>query len=171
MCGWWVVSFPFALKVSILLSLSKRVFVGCRIPGWWLFVFQHFTDASPLSSDFLVLGKSALSVVVPLKATPFFLWVLEHLLLALGTHRAAETNVWFSFLTQWSDSWTNSYHCPCQSVQSLRVWPVATPWAAARQASLSITNSWSLLKLMFIDLVMQASHPLSSASPPAFHLS
>ena len=60
-------------KVFILLSFLKSVFVGYRIPGWWLFVLQHFTDASPLSSDFLVLGKSALSVVVPLKATPFFL--------------------------------------------------------------------------------------------------
>ena len=29
----------------------------------------------------------------------------------------------------------------------------ATPWIAARQASLSITNSWSLLKLMSIELV------------------
>ena len=27
-----------------------------------------------------------------------------------------------------------------------RVWLFATPWTAARQASLSITNSWSLLK-------------------------
>ena len=35
------------------------------------------------------------------------------------------------------------------SVQSLnRVWLFATPWTAAHQASLSITNSWSLLKLM-----------------------
>ena len=57
----------------ILLSLSESVFLGYRIPGWWLFVFQHFTVASPLSSDFLVLEKSALSVVLPLKATPFFL--------------------------------------------------------------------------------------------------
>ena len=57
----------------ILLSLSESVFLGYRIPGWWLFVFQHFTDASPLSSNFLILGKSALSVVVTLKATPFFL--------------------------------------------------------------------------------------------------
>jgi len=54
-----------------LLSHPKSIFVEYRIPGWWLFVFQHFTDASPLSSDFLVLGKSALSVAVPLKATPF----------------------------------------------------------------------------------------------------
>ena len=46
-----------------------------------------------------------------------------------------------SFLSQWSDSWTNSCHCPCQSVQSLSIWPIATPWTAAHQASLSITNS------------------------------
>ena len=33
-----------------------------------------------------------------------------------------------------------------------------TPWAAAGQASLSITNSWSLLKLMSIESVMPSSH-------------
>ena len=34
----------------------------------------------------------------------------------------------------------------------------ATPWITARQASLSITNSRSLLKLMFIESVMPSSH-------------
>ena len=46
----------------------------------------------------------------------------------------------------------------------------ATPWNAACQASLSITNSRSLLKLMSIELVMPSSHlinSLSSPSPPA----
>ena len=33
-----------------------------------------------------------------------------------------------------------------------------TPWTAARQASLSITNSWSLPKLMSIELAMPSSH-------------
>ena len=33
-----------------------------------------------------------------------------------------------------------------------------TPWTAARQASLSITNSWSLLKLMSIKSVMPSHH-------------
>ena len=33
-----------------------------------------------------------------------------------------------------------------------------TPWTAARWASLSITNSWSLLKLMSIESVMPSSH-------------
>ena len=33
-----------------------------------------------------------------------------------------------------------------------------TPWTTARQASLSITNSWSLLKLMSIESVMPSNH-------------
>ena len=45
------------------------------------------------------------------------------------------------------------------SVQSLsHVWIFVTPWTAARQAALSITNSRSLLKLMSIELVMPSSH-------------
>ena len=50
-------------------------------------------------------------------------------------------------------------HHMLSSVQSLsRVWLFATPWIAALQASLSITNSWSLLKLVSIELVMPSNH-------------
>ena len=38
------------------------------------------------------------------------------------------------------------------------VWLFATPWTAARQASLSLTISWSLLKLMSIESVMPSNH-------------
>ena len=45
------------------------------------------------------------------------------------------------------------------SFQSLNhVQLFVTPWTAARQASLSITNSQSLLKLMSIELVMPSNH-------------
>ena len=45
------------------------------------------------------------------------------------------------------------------SVQSLsHVQLFVTPWSAARQASLSITNSWILLKLMSIESVMPSNH-------------
>ena len=59
------------------------------------------------------------------------------------------------------------------SIQSLnRVPLLATPWTAARQASLSITNSRSLLRPMSSDSdAIQPSHPLSFPSPPAFNLS
>ena len=43
-----------------------------------------------------------------------------------------------------------------QSLSHIRLF--ATPWTAARQASLSITNSWSLLKLMSIESVMPSNH-------------
>ena len=53
-------------------------------------------------------------------------------------------------------------NCTCKwfsSVQSLsRVRLFVTPWIAARQASLSIINSWSLLKPMSIESVMASSH-------------
>ena len=45
------------------------------------------------------------------------------------------------------------------SVQSLSHLPLfVIPWTAARQTSLTITNSWSLLKLMSIELVMLPNH-------------
>ena len=47
---------------------------------------------------------------------------------------------------------------PSGSVQFSRVWLLATPWTAARQTSLSITNSQSLLKLMSIESVMPSNH-------------
>ena len=47
----------------------------------------------------------------------------------------------------------------CFVVQSLSyVWLFATSWAAARQASLSFTISWNLLKLMSIESVMSSNH-------------
>ena len=59
------------------------------------------------------------------------------------------------------------------SVQSLsRVRLFVTPWTAAHQASLSITNSGSPLKPMhWVGDAIQPSHPLLSPSPPAFSLS
>ena len=57
-------------------------------------------------------------------------------------------------------SWFYLYiHTHFSSVQSLScVQLFATPWTAAHQASLSITNSWNLLKLMSIESVMPSNH-------------
>ena len=68
--------------------------------------------------------------------------------------------------------------CLVSSVQSLsHVRLFATPWVAARQASLSITNSWSSLRLMPIESVMPSSHLilghpllLLSPSPPSIRV-
>ena len=51
------------------------------------------------------------------------------------------------------------YSVHFRSVKSLSlVWFFATPWTSALQASLSITISQTLLKVMFIELVMPSSH-------------
>jgi len=53
----------------------------------------------------------------------------------------------------------NKFRFQFSSIQSLsRVWLFATPWIAARQASLSITNSRSSLRLTSIKSVMPSSH-------------
>ena len=52
-----------------------------------------------------------------------------------------------------------------------RVQLFVTPWSAARQASLSFTVPWSLLKLMSTELMMSSKHLLLCPSPPAFILS
>ena len=55
--------------------------------------------------------------------------------------------------------WSDLLTIHLSSVQSLsHVQLFATPWTVACQASLSITNSWSLLKLMSIKLVMPYNH-------------
>ena len=76
-----------------------------------------------------------------------------------GGGKASNPYRWFpreSFFHQKRKCWTSE---TISSVQSLsHVWLFATPWTTARQASLSITNSWSLLKLMSIELMMPSNH-------------
>ena len=60
-----------------------------------------------------------------------------------------------SFNTDYQESVSHQF----SSVQlPSRIWLFVTPWTAARQASLSITNSWSWLKLMSAESVMPSNH-------------
>ena len=61
---------------------------------------------------------------------------------------------------RWGGSSVHS--SPLVVIQSLsRVWLFVTPWTAAYQPSLSLTVSWSLLRLMSIELVMWSNHLIS----------
>ena len=98
---------------------------------------------------------------------------------------AWHSHMWFSKMTNYILLWTFVYvecsevhpwgtllgrtedlYSYLSSVQSLsRVWLFVSPWPSARQASLSVTNSQSLLKLMSIESVMPSNrlilcHPL-----------
>jgi len=65
----------------------------------------------------------------------------------------AQSRTWLKRLSSRSSSYGV---LPVQLLSRVRLF--ATPWIAAHQASLSITNSWSLLKLMSIKSVMPSSH-------------
>ena len=65
----------------------------------------------------------------------------------------------FPILTLFFNSLIRFVHHQFSRVQSLScVQFFVTPWSAARQATLSITNSKSLLKLMSMELVMPSNH-------------
>ena len=68
-------------------------------------------------------------------------------------------DTWNNFICVfWGTGTKVSLRC-ISSVQLLScVQLFVTPWAAAQQASLSITNSWRLLKLMSIESVMPSNH-------------
>ena len=115
----------------------------------------------------------------------------------LGRRRRQRRIRWLTAsLTQWTWVWANSWRWwrtgkpgVLWSMGSQRVgheWTTeqqqfsrsvmsnsAVPRIVARQASLSITNSWNLLKLMSITSVMPSNHLVlcPPPSPPAFDLS
>ena len=70
-----------------------------------------------------------------------------------SVHFSLLTFVVFNFL-YYEHTWASKRFCSVQLLS--HVWLLATPWTAALQASLSITNSWSLL--MCIELVMASNH-------------
>ena len=76
-------------------------------------------------------------------------------------------------ILQWVAIYYSIYQYQFSSIQSLsHVQLFVTAWTTAHQAFLSITDSWSLLKLMSIKLMIPFNYLiLLSPSPPAFNLS
>ena len=69
----------------------------------------------------------------------------------------AKVLLWPVMLYYWQWQCKSLYRI--SSVQSLsRVWLFVTPWITARQTFLSITNSWSSLRLTSIESMMPSSH-------------
>ena len=73
-------------------------------------------------------------------------WIIEKA-------REFQKNIYFCFI-----DYAKAFDCSVQLLS--RVWLFATPWTAARQASLSITNSRSPSKPMSIESVMSSNHPI-----------
>ena len=87
-----------------------------------------------------------------------FLWTFIEFYL-YHFYKALITICFALFLTFYQTPRTKTTENMFSSVQLLsRVWLFVTPWTAAYQASLSITNSRSSLKLMSIESVMPSRH-------------
>ena len=77
----------------------------------------------------------------------------------LGSVTCRQTYSVPSFLAWAAGRWAFGGTVQFSSFQSLsHVRPFVTQWTEARQASLSIANSWSLLKLMSLELVISSNH-------------
>ena len=87
----------------------------------------------------------------------FFVW-REHLCLSVYSQKCSRSqNSQITLIDMFDRIWFFS------SVQWLsNILLFATPWTAAHQASLSITNSWSLLKLMSIKSMIPSNHLMLS---------
>ena len=158
------------------------------ILGPWLTTLLSFRLHRPHQRAFLLPRLQASCVSSPqgcvsshapaLRAAPSVSPVLSCLALATVSPTPAGCLIHGEMTGAWAGSEPSardfeSQALPCiqfSSVQSLsRVRLFATPWTAARQASPSITDSRSLLKLMSIESVMPSN--LLSPSPPTFNLS
>ena len=85
----------------------------------------------------------------------FLVWCSQSPWSNLWREKYGSEKVWYKSPILGSRVWGSWI----SSVQSLsHVWLFATPWTAAHQASLSFTNSRSLLKLMSITSVMPTNH-------------
>ena len=88
-------------------------------------------------------------------------FIVIHTVKGFGIVNKAEIDIFLELFCFFNDPADvgKGLHAQFSSVQSLsHVWLFATPWITARQASLSITNSRSSLRLTSIESVMPSSH-------------
>ena len=133
---------PCILQVNLILTLSAwRWWQTPQVKGS---VLQEALHPAPNT-----LQRQVVSLGCPLSFWPSWYRLEAPMTPSLGSINLLEQ------FTERGRAFTHSF----SSVQSLsRVQLFVTPWTAACQASLSITNSQSLLKLMSMELVMPSNH-------------
>ena len=93
-------------------------------------------------------------------------WRIPSTIQSMGSQRVGHD--WATFTYQHRQELSNLLFSLVQSLSRVRL--LATPWTAACQASLSITNS-TQSHVHWVGDAIQPSHPLSSPSPSAISLS
>ena len=128
-------------------------------------IVQHHQGQKPQCKDTcpsFPKGSTSLAAPLPLEVWGIWDWAGILFFFFLVSHFFKFIFYWRIIAIQnfvvfcWTSTWISHQFSSVQSFS--RVWLFATPWITARQASLSITNSWSLPKLTSIESVMPSSH-------------
>ena len=148
-----------AIQPSYSLSSPSSAFNLSQPQGLFQWVGSSHQVAKVLEPQHQSLH--AYSGLISFRIDMFDLLAIQGTLKSLFQHHSSKASIlWHSgfFMVQLSHPYMTTGKT-INSVQSLsRIQLFATPWTAACQASLSTTNSWSLLKLMSIALVMPSNH-------------
>ena len=155
-------SLPYSCPLSkwchLTISSSVIPFSSCLQP---LPASGSFLMSWLFSSGGQSIGASASASVLPMNIQGWFPLGLTGLisLQSKGLSRAFSTAVLkHQFFGAHPKNEVVAHMCVCVLCHFSRVWLFATPWTVAHQASLSSSISRSLLKFMFIELVMLSNH-------------
>ena len=133
--------------------------MSLKFPSMHCFIFSSYTHFSiPAWKNTMHKGAWWATVLrVPKSWTQLSNWACRCFGLPLRQASPEDFTVFLLLFRTWIYSWFLKHQV--SSVQSLScVRFLGTPWTAAPQASLSITNSRSLPKLISIELVMPFNH-------------
>ena len=151
-CASRILTLAFVSLMLMRLSLSLSYLEFLKLIDVWIYSFYQIWGV------WVIICLSILSApsLSPPSETSV-MCILAHLMMP---HQLCSFFIILSFfllLKLDNLNWLSA--AQLSSVQSLsRVRPFATPWTAARQASLSIASSWGLSKLMSIESVMPSNH-------------
>ena len=139
-------SFSLCLQIKYIPLIQCWLHFQCQIMrSWCVFNLSHHFISTGVIGGF----NFVVVVVFVIMSISVFLWSLERFSFSL---------IYLFFFPFFCLIW-KSASVQFSSVQSLsRVQLFATPWIAARQASLSITNSRSSLRFTSIESVMPSRH-------------
>ena len=121
---------------------------------------QADSSLSELSGKPLVSKPQLKNILILIpKSLKYFSFTLQFISLQNSERTVYVLDKICHRLIQWMAGYSNKHFVQFSSIQSLsHVWLLVTSWTVALQASLSITNSQSLVKLMSIESVMPSNH-------------
>ena len=127
-------------------SLGKNTVVGCH-------ALLQGTFPTKGSKAGLPQGRQILYHLSYRASLRILQWVADPFFLTQKSNQGLQHCTWILYQLSYQGSPPSQYQFSCLVVSDSM-----TPWIAARQPSLSITNSWSLCKFMSIESMMPSNH-------------